>query len=54
MGILPPRSGIQVYIQGVFPQDPSIIQSDLGPLDLSLLQRKCDVTDVWMLVCLFL
>ena len=35
MGISPPRSGIQVHTQGVFPQDPSIIQSDLGPLDLS-------------------
>ena len=35
MGILPPRSGIQVHTLGVYLQDSSIIQSYLGPLDSS-------------------
>ena len=54
--ILPPRSRIQLPMQGVSPQDPRTFQTDLGSLDLtgSLLQRKHDGTDVWMLVCLSL
>ena len=35
MGILPPRSGIQVHTQGVSLQDPTVFQADLGSLDLS-------------------
>ena len=54
--ILPPRSRIQLPMQGVSPQDPRTFQTDLGSLDLtgSLLQRKHDGTDVWLLVCLSL
>ena len=35
MGILPPRSVMQVQTDGVYPQDPRIFQTDLGSLDLS-------------------
>lgn len=45
------RSGIRFTLRVCSPGS-SIIQSDLDPLDLSY--RKCDLTDVWMLVCLSL
>ena len=35
MWILPPRFGIQVDTQGVYPQDPRMLQIYLGLLDLS-------------------
>ena len=35
MGILPPRSGIQVLTQGMSLQDPIIFQTDLGSQDCS-------------------
>ena len=44
MGILPPRSGIQVHTLGVYLQDPSIIQSYLGPLDPSYRKNVLEET----------
>ena len=44
MGILPPRSGIQVHTLGVYLQDPSIIQSNLGPLDPSYRKNGLEET----------